>query len=73
MAKKRKNYNNYSNKNTKMRLDRIAEKLDVPIEFIISYAESNGMKLYNLPPKGAKKDRLFVSIQNGNKIKKYFG
>lgn len=62
----------YGNRHSKVRLDRIAAKYNVNVDVVISFAESQSFTMYNLPPKGQKKDRLFVSIGNSNKIKKHF-
>lgn len=73
MAKKKKRYNkhdyNYDNRNNKVKLKTIAEKVDVDIEQVLSCAVNLGYRIYNLPPKGAKKPRYFVSSLDANKIK----
>lgn len=70
--KHNKNNNNYGNRNTKVKIKKLAEVLDVSEDEILGYAETMGFRIYNLPPKGAKKPRYFVGIQDGNKIKRYF-
>lgn len=73
MAKKEK-YKNYDvnniNRNNKVKIKTIAEKINVDIDEVLSCAINMGCRVYNLPPKGAKKPRYFVSQSNAQRIKK---
>lgn len=69
-GKKYNKYNSYGNRNNKVKLKTIAEKLDVDIEIVLNCARNISCKIYNLPPKGAKKPRYFVSQTDSIKIKK---
>lgn len=64
--------NAYGDRNTKTKLQKIAESFNVDIKDVKDYIKVNHIKIYNLPPKGSKKERLFISSQDAVKVKRYF-